>query len=107
MTLQPNCRGHLSLGSENEHNTEKSEWKSRLGLDTVFYCYGSSIGCLFGTVGNNSLRILFRLVEFFNMSKRGTDKDYWMLRDWGVGAITALKMVGMAYIDTEKEENEK
>ena len=48
-------------------------------------------------------------MEFFNISKRGTDKDYWMLREWGVGAITALKMVGMAYVGIKEEgasENE-
>lgn len=32
-----------------------------------------------------------------------------MLREWGVGAITALKMVGMAYVGIKEEgasENE-
>ena len=33
------------------------------------------------------------------MSEKGLNKDYWALREWGVRATTALKMLGMAYTD--------
>ena len=38
------------------------------------------------------------------MTTRGVDKDYWFLRENGVSALTALKMVGMVYTDNKERD---
>ena len=37
------------------------------------------------------------------MTEKGVNKDYWALREWGVRATTALKMLGIAYWGAEEK----
>lgn len=40
------------------------------------------------------------------MSQKGVDYDYCKLRGWGIGALTALKICGMAWRDAKEEDDE-